>query len=94
MSERPRTAIDIICNRHIARMMENLEQAECPMIYRDAVKREMQWCRNDLNEAELETAKKPVRKSKWRCRDGTCGDCARCGWQDGDDKEQEREVEG
>ncbi len=46
----PMTAnlIDAICNRHIARILTDLEEANCPAIFRDAVKSKLQWLRSDL----------------------------------------------
>lgn len=41
-----------IVNRHIARLLSDLEDAGCPAIFRDAVKAELQWLRSDLNELE------------------------------------------
>ena len=42
--------IDMICNRHMARLLDELEEANCPAIYRNAVKGKLQWLRKDLNE--------------------------------------------
>jgi hypothetical protein len=42
--------VDAICNRHIARLLTDLEEANCPAIFRDAVKSKLQWLRQDLNE--------------------------------------------
>ena len=41
---------DKIINRHIARLLTNLEQANCPDIYVQAVKSELSWLRSDLKE--------------------------------------------
>jgi hypothetical protein len=41
---------DKIINRHIARLLTNLEQAHCPDIYVQAVKSELSWLRSDLKE--------------------------------------------
>ena len=41
---------DQIINRHIARLMDNLEQAGCPEIFIQAVKTEMIWLRTDIRE--------------------------------------------
>ena len=41
---------DQIINRHIARLMNNLEQANCPDIFMQAVKAEMIWLRSDIRE--------------------------------------------
>ncbi len=47
--------IERIVNRHLARLLTNLEEAHCPEVYVQAVKSEMQWLRSDLNEAMKET---------------------------------------
>jgi hypothetical protein len=39
-----------IINRHIARLLTNLEQASCPGIFVQAVKSELTWLRSDLKE--------------------------------------------
>jgi len=36
------------CNRHMARLLSNLEDAQCPKVHCEIVKREMQWLRHDL----------------------------------------------
>ena len=36
------------CNRHMARLLCNLEDANCPKVHREIVKRELQWLRHDL----------------------------------------------
>ena len=41
-----------ICNRHKARILQNLEDAGCPVIFRDAVASGLNWLRSDLNENE------------------------------------------
>ena len=41
-----------ICNRHKARILQNLEDAGCPVIFRDAVASGLNWLRSDLNEIE------------------------------------------
>ena len=41
---------DAIINRHIARLLTNLEDANCPDVYRQAVKSELTWLRSDLRE--------------------------------------------
>ena len=43
--------IDRIINRHTARLLTELEDAGCPVIFRDAVKSKLHWLRDDLNEA-------------------------------------------
>jgi len=34
----------------MARLLQELEDAGCPVIFRDAVKSKLQWLRKDLNE--------------------------------------------
>lgn len=41
-----------IANRHKARILKNLEDAGCPVIFRDAVASGINWLRSDLNEIE------------------------------------------
>ena len=41
---------DRIINRHIARLLGELEDAGCPVIFRDAVKSRLAWLRGDLKE--------------------------------------------
>ena len=43
---------DRIINRHTARLLTELEDAGCPVIFRDAVKSKLAWLRSDLNEQE------------------------------------------
>jgi hypothetical protein len=40
-----------LCNRHIARVMCDLEDSQCPPVYRATVRAEMQWLRRDVVEA-------------------------------------------
>lgn len=42
-----------IVNRHMARLLTNLEDAGCPVLFLDAVKAELQWLRHDLETAAL-----------------------------------------
>jgi len=42
------TETSTIINRHMARLLSDLEDAACPAIYRDAVKAELMWLRSDL----------------------------------------------
>lgn len=46
------TEINRICNRHKARVLQNLEDAGCPVVFRDAVASGLNWLRSDLNEYE------------------------------------------
>ena len=39
-----------IINRHKARLLCNLEDANCPAIYKDAVIAEWDWMRSDIQE--------------------------------------------
>lgn len=43
---------DRIINRHTARLLSELEDAGCPIIFRDAVKSKLSWLRSDLKEME------------------------------------------
>ena len=36
------------CSRHMARLLFNLEQADCPKVDHEEVKRKLQWLRHDL----------------------------------------------
>ena len=53
MTERdiPKPTIDRICNRHMRRLLQNLEEDAAPQLIIDAVKKEMVWLRQDLREA-------------------------------------------
>lgn len=42
--------LERITNRHTARILTDLEAANCPTVYVQAVKAEMQWLRSDLKE--------------------------------------------
>jgi hypothetical protein len=46
------TETDKIVNRHLARLLDNLEQASCPTVYIQAVKSEISWLRSDLKELQ------------------------------------------
>ena len=52
MPEPYKTDPGAIVNRHMARLLTNLEQAGCPAVYLAAVKSELVWLRTDLNELE------------------------------------------
>jgi len=41
---------DLIISRHMARLLTELEDAGCPLIFREAVKSKLRWMRSDLNE--------------------------------------------
>jgi hypothetical protein len=41
-----------IINRHKARILGNLEEAGCPVVFKDAVVSGLNWLRSDLNENE------------------------------------------
>jgi hypothetical protein len=48
--------IDRIVNRHMARLLTDLEDAGCPVVFRETVKARLAWMRSDLkemNEREL-----------------------------------------
>jgi len=46
--------IDRIVNRHMARTLENLEDAGCPDIFIKAVKSSFVWMRSDLSKIQDE----------------------------------------
>ena len=43
-------AIEQTVNRHMARLLGNLEDANCPEVYKQAAKAELTWLRSDLKE--------------------------------------------
>ena len=45
------TVTNSIVNRHMARLLSELEEAGCPAIFRDAVKSKFVWLRDDLDQA-------------------------------------------
>ena len=44
------TESDAIINRHMARLLSELEDAGCPTIFVEAVKSKLVWLRRDLND--------------------------------------------
>lgn len=44
------TELDRIINRHMARLLTGLEDANCPAIFIQAVRNEIAWMRSDLKE--------------------------------------------
>jgi hypothetical protein len=42
--------IDRIVNRHMARLLTDLEDAGCPVVFRETVKARLSWMRSDLKE--------------------------------------------
>jgi hypothetical protein len=38
----------VLLNRHMARLLTNLEQAGCPVLFRNEVKSELVWLRSDI----------------------------------------------
>jgi hypothetical protein len=48
------TETERIVNRHIARLLTDLERANCPSVYVQAVKSELTWLRSDLKDMEKE----------------------------------------
>ena len=44
----PKSASDRVVNRHMARLLTDLEDAGCPVLFRDCVKGRMKWLRDDL----------------------------------------------
>jgi len=49
------TETDRIVNRHTARLLTELEDANCPVIFVQAVKSKLAWMRKDLNEMKGNT---------------------------------------
>lgn len=49
------TETDKVVNRHLARLLDNLEQANCPTVYVQAVKAEISWLRSDIKELQEKT---------------------------------------
>lgn len=37
-------------NRHMARLLHNMEEAGCPALFREAVKSAFSWLKSDINE--------------------------------------------
>ena len=50
--ERIISPVSRIVNRHMARLLQELQDANCPVIYVDAVKSKMIWLRSDLEQYE------------------------------------------
>jgi len=50
--------IDSVVNRHMARLLTDLEDAQCPAIFRDAVRSALAWLRKDLKERVSENAER------------------------------------
>jgi demethoxyubiquinone hydroxylase (CLK1/Coq7/Cat5 family) len=48
------TPTERVINRHMARTLTELEDANCPVVYLDAVRRNMCWLRSDLLELDKE----------------------------------------
>ena len=44
------TETNRICNRHKARILKNLEDAGCPLVFKNEVISGLNWLRSDLNE--------------------------------------------
>lgn len=44
-----------IVNRHMARLLGDLEDANCPPVYHRIVKSALVWLRDDISEHEMET---------------------------------------
>lgn len=57
-----------IVNRHMVRLLTNLEDAGCPVVFRDAVKSELVWLRSDLNETKEARDKEPLNDDTIRTR--------------------------
>ncbi len=42
-------SMNVIINRHMARLLCDLEEAGCPVLFRQLIKGRLQWLRSDLN---------------------------------------------
>lgn len=51
MSTNRNDAVSLL-NRHMARLLTNLEQAGCPVLFRNEVKAELVWLRSDICETQ------------------------------------------
>jgi hypothetical protein len=49
-----------ICNRHMARLLTNLEDADCRPVHIGIVRAEMQWLRSDLLRASENGFARPI----------------------------------
>jgi len=47
-------AVYRVVNRHMARLMDELEEGGCAKVFRDAVKGKIVWMRNDIIEVVKE----------------------------------------
>ena len=47
------TETSAIVNRHMARLLSELEDADCPVLFREAVKSELVWLRDDLTNERI-----------------------------------------
>lgn len=47
--------ISKIVNRHMARLLSELNDAGCPVLFVDAVKSKLVWLRSDLQKAQEDT---------------------------------------
>jgi hypothetical protein len=53
----------VIVNRHMARLLADLEDAGCPVVFRECVKSRLQWLREDLTETK-ETDERTDRRAQ------------------------------
>jgi len=51
---------DRIVNRHKARLLTDLEAVNCPSVFIQAVKSELDWLRSDLNELKGSPHESPL----------------------------------
>lgn len=58
------TETDRICNRHKARLLCQLEEANCPAIYIQAVRNEIEWLRKDLKDMEAPADEQTHRENR------------------------------
>jgi hypothetical protein len=52
MNEIKQEAVARIINRHMARLLSDLEEAECPKLYVSAVKSAFSWLKSDIAKGE------------------------------------------
>ena len=58
MNDSENDRIDRICNRHMARMLSELEEAGCPAVFRDHIRSKLQWLRSDLKDMNGQNERK------------------------------------
>ncbi len=48
MPSKIKSDVERVVNRHIARLLEDLEDVQCPKVFIEAVKSELRWLRSDI----------------------------------------------